>query len=79
MATITHVSFHHPSAVVESSLEDQAYGKVTWRLLPFLFACYVFAYLDRVNVGFAKLQMIAACMTLASALVFLVPGRLVNK
>ena len=32
---------------------------VTWRLLPFLFACYVFAYLDRVNVGFAKLQMLS--------------------
>lgn len=33
------------------------YRKVTRRLLPFLFACYVAAYLDRVNVGFAKLQM----------------------
>ena len=28
-----------------------------WRLVPFLFLCYVVAYLDRVNVGFAKLQM----------------------
>jgi D-galactonate transporter len=25
--------------------------------MPFLFVCYVFAYVDRVNVGFAKLQM----------------------
>jgi D-galactonate transporter len=25
--------------------------------MPFLFVCYVFAYMDRVNVGFAKLQM----------------------
>lgn len=33
------------------------YAKVMWRLLPFLFLCYVFAYLDRVNVGFAKLSM----------------------
>jgi hypothetical protein len=24
---------------------------------PFLFLCYVLAYMDRVNVGFAKLQM----------------------
>jgi D-galactonate transporter len=31
---------------------------VTWRLLPILFACYIIAYLDRVNVGFAKLQML---------------------
>src|ERR1700737_1501622 len=39
-------------------LESLAYSKVTWRLLPFLFLCYVAAYLDRVNVGFAKLQML---------------------
>lgn len=28
-----------------------------WRLIPFLFGCYILAYVDRVNVGFAKLQM----------------------
>src|SRR5258706_6092757 len=33
------------------------YSKLNWRLLPFLLLCYMFAYLDRVNVGFAKLQM----------------------
>src|SRR6202012_2650476 len=37
--------------------EQRAYSKVTWRIMPFLFLCYVFAYIDRVNVGFAKLQM----------------------
>jgi len=37
--------------------ERVTYRKVTWRLMPFLFVCYVFAYVDRVNVGFAKLQM----------------------
>ena len=37
---------------------DATYSKVTWRLVPFLFLCYVVAYLDRVNVGFAKLQML---------------------
>ena len=37
--------------------EEATYRKVTWRLLPLLFLCYVLAYLDRVNVGFAKLQM----------------------
>ncbi|HEY2927541.1 MAG TPA: MFS transporter, partial [Albitalea sp.] len=35
----------------------RAYGKVFWRIVPFLMLCYVVAYLDRVNVGFAKLQM----------------------
>jgi D-galactonate transporter len=38
--------------------ESAIYRKVTWRLLPFLMLCYVVAYLDRVNVGFAKLQML---------------------
>ena len=36
---------------------DRLYARVTWRLVPFLFLCYICAYLDRVNVGFAKLQM----------------------
>ena len=31
--------------------------KVGWRLLPFLLLLYVVAWLDRVNVGFAALQM----------------------
>ena len=33
------------------------YSKVTWRLIPFLFICYVASYLDRINIGFAQLQM----------------------
>jgi D-galactonate transporter len=37
---------------------DAVYARVTWRLLPFLILCYVVAYLDRVNVGFARLQML---------------------
>jgi len=31
--------------------------KVTGKLIPFMFVLYIIAYLDRVNVGFAKLQM----------------------
>ena len=38
-------------------LAPRTIGKVTWRLLPFLMACYFVAFLDRVNVGFAHLQM----------------------
>lgn len=41
------------------SVEDSIYSKVSWRLIPFLFLCYVLSYLDRVNVGFAKLQMMS--------------------
>jgi D-galactonate transporter len=37
--------------------EVAVYRKITWRIMPFLFFCYVLAYVDRVNVGFAKLQM----------------------
>lgn len=40
------------------SFESKTYHKVDVRLLPFLFLCYILAYLDRVNVGFAKLQML---------------------
>lgn len=43
-----------------SASEDATYLKVTWRLIPFLLICYIIAYLDRVNVGFAKLQMQSA-------------------
>ena len=36
---------------------DRARSKAYLRLLPLLFVCYVIAYVDRVNVGFAKLNM----------------------
>lgn len=42
------------------NIESTTIRKVMWRLMPFLFVCYFVAYLDRVNVGFAKLQMNAA-------------------
>ena len=32
-------------------------AKVSWRLLPFVLLLYVVAWLDRVNIGFAALQM----------------------
>src|ERR1039457_3765603 len=38
--------------------ERATYRKITWRLMPYLFLCYILAYVDRVNVGFAKLQML---------------------
>ncbi len=42
----------------EVSADRGVYSKMMWRLLPLLLACYIAAYLDRVNVGFAKLQML---------------------
>ncbi len=47
-----------PDSEVAGAREQRAYRRVTMRLVPFLFLCYVVAYLDRVNVGFAKLQML---------------------
>ena len=35
---------------------DAVYRKISWRLLPFLLACYIINYLDRVSIGYAKLQ-----------------------
>ncbi|CDY77082.1 Nitrate/nitrite transporter [Caballeronia glathei] len=55
MPTITRTAAA-PAAVDE--VEEQLYRKVMRRILPLLLLCYVVAYLDRVNVGFAKLQMI---------------------
>jgi ACS family tartrate transporter-like MFS transporter len=39
------------------ALERQVMSKATWRLVPFMCLCYLVAYLDRVNVGFAALEM----------------------
>lgn len=33
------------------------FSKISWHLLPLLIVCYIIAFLDRVNIGFAQLQM----------------------
>jgi D-galactonate transporter len=43
----------HPS----TSRLDALYRKVAWRILPYLFVAFVIAFLDRINIGFAQLQM----------------------
>jgi len=50
---------HGPAAIQPSQDTEgrRLYRKVAWRLIPFLCCCYLAAYLDRINVGFAKLQM----------------------
>src|SRR4051812_31467518 len=45
------------STTVSPSIGDRVVSIITWRLLPFLFLLYIVAYLDRINVGFAALQM----------------------
>ncbi len=44
-------------AADESRLADAALAKARRKLIPFLFVLYLVAYLDRINVGFASLQM----------------------
>ncbi|MQZ38576.1 MFS transporter [Acinetobacter nosocomialis] len=47
------------SSEVDTTVRNSAYRKIAFRLMPFLMLCYFCAYLDRVNVGFAKLQMMS--------------------
>lgn len=42
---------------MSATIEQSLIRKVTRRLIPLLFILYIVAYLDRVNVGFAALQM----------------------
>lgn len=46
------------SPLVHAQEEDLLFRKVTRRLLPILFLSYIVAYIDRINIGFAKLQML---------------------
>ena len=55
MNTSTATTAALPSHAV--SKEDSVYARVSRRIVPLIMLCYVVAYLDRVNVGFAKLQM----------------------
>jgi ACS family tartrate transporter-like MFS transporter len=42
----------------EPAVDGRAlYAKITWRLIPYMFLLYIVAYMDRVNVGFAALDM----------------------
>ncbi|WGS52444.1 MFS transporter [Paraburkholderia sp. D15] len=68
--------------------EDAIYRKIARRIVPFLFFCYVVNFIDRVNIGFAKLQFLqdlklddavfglAAGMFFVGYLVFEVPSNL---
>lgn len=51
------MSTNSMAATGPSAFESATYAKVGWRLIPFLMLLYFVAYLDRVNVGFAQLQM----------------------
>jgi D-galactonate transporter len=46
-----------PSAEKEPIAVTRLFSKISWRILPFLMLCYVIAFLDRINIGYAQLQM----------------------
>jgi len=46
-----------PTPTADLSLEATTMRRVSWRLMPFLLLAYLICYIDRVNVGFAALQM----------------------
>lgn len=41
----------------EQQLESETIRKVSFRLVPFLMVCYLFAFIDRGNIGMAALKM----------------------
>src|SRR5260370_1789271 len=43
--------------LAEKGAVDRLFSKISWRILPFLMLCYVIAFLDRINIGYAQLQM----------------------
>src|SRR3989440_295377 len=46
-----------PTLTAEQEFEANTMRRVSWRLMPFLLLAYLICYIDRVNVGFAALQM----------------------
>jgi len=56
--TTTTITVQDPHASPEHARQlDTLYARIRWRLLPLLMLCYMVAFLDRVNIGYAQLQM----------------------
>jgi len=45
------------NGLASPDVTERTYGKAIRRLMPFLTGCFVLAYLDRFNIGFAQLQL----------------------
>ncbi len=57
MSQGTKLSFAGDARSAQTVDAERTYAKVTWRLVPLLFVCYVLNFMDRTNIGFAQLQM----------------------
>jgi sugar phosphate permease len=53
-ATALHDSQHLRS---RGDASHSVYSKINWRIVPLLLIAYMVAYLDRINIGYAQLQM----------------------
>ncbi|WP_144113064.1 MFS transporter [Paraburkholderia sp. BCC1886] len=58
MSTPVYGGAQQPALPAESAERAALYRKLAWRIVPFLFLAFIVAYIDRVNVSFAKLQML---------------------
>lgn len=62
MSTADTVPNAHAQPVSTTSARDleanAVYRKVLWRIMPFLMLCYIVAFIDRANIGFAKLHFV---------------------
>ena len=80
-----------PATTPELAVAQSARKRIAWRLLPFLFLLYIIAFLDRMNVGAAALQMpgdlgfndrvvgLGAGMFFIGYLVLEIPGALIAE
>ena len=59
-------AFHFGRFGHVAATDDVVFSRIAWRVLPLLMVAWLFAYIDRVNVGFAKLQMAAELLTWAA-------------
>jgi len=45
------------SPILENPIYKSVFSKIDWRIIPLLLIAYMVAYLDRINIGYAQLQM----------------------
>jgi len=80
-----------PQQGISSGEVDAVFSRITLRLIPLLFVCYLLNFIDRANIGFAQLQMksslgfsdavygLGATMFFVAYVIFEVPSNLLLK
>ena len=51
------VSLNSQFEFIDEQQKKKLLNKILWKIMPILFLAYMFSFLDRVNIGYAKLQM----------------------